>query len=355
MVAGDGPSASAGPPRARRRWLAGARRAAQRRRGAAACAAAPCCSATRTGWPRTGPTGCSSSAGRRCRGRSTRCWPIPRCGGDRHRRAAVGRRRPQQQPRSAALGQAGGGADRRVGGRRWRGPPAGRRRGRRRARRRAGADGGPARARRRRRAAAGALLVLGSSTPVRDVDRLAVPRGATSRCWPTAGVAGIDGTISTAVGAALVHGGPGVRAHGRPDVPARPDRAADRRGGAARPTSPWSCRTTTAAASSPSSSRARTGTPGLPAGVRHAARPRPGRRGPGAGLGRVARSPRPTSCRRRSRLGGPRVVVVRTDQRRRATCTRACAPPRRRPRRLTVGAGRGGAADAAGVSLRHGT
>jgi 2-succinyl-5-enolpyruvyl-6-hydroxy-3-cyclohexene-1-carboxylate synthase len=54
---------------------------------------------------------------------------------------------------------------------------------------------------------AGALLVLGSSTPVRDVDRLAVPRHDL-RVLANRGVAGIDGTISTAAGAALVHGGP---------------------------------------------------------------------------------------------------------------------------------------------------
>ncbi|MGZ4538093.1 MAG: 2-succinyl-5-enolpyruvyl-6-hydroxy-3-cyclohexene-1-carboxylic-acid synthase [Blastococcus sp.] len=53
----------------------------------------------------------------------------------------------------------------------------------------------------------GALLVLGSSTPVRDVDRLAVPRGDLT-VLANRGVAGIDGTISTAVGAALVHDGP---------------------------------------------------------------------------------------------------------------------------------------------------
>jgi 2-succinyl-5-enolpyruvyl-6-hydroxy-3-cyclohexene-1-carboxylate synthase len=54
---------------------------------------------------------------------------------------------------------------------------------------------------------AGALLVLGSSTPVRDIDRLAVPR-ADIAVLANRGVAGIDGTISTAVGAALAHGGP---------------------------------------------------------------------------------------------------------------------------------------------------
>ncbi len=59
----------------------------------------------------------------------------------------------------------------------------------------------------------GALLFLGSSTPVRDVDRLAVPRPDVT-VLANRGVAGIDGTVSTAVGAALVHqragGGPAV-------------------------------------------------------------------------------------------------------------------------------------------------
>jgi len=53
----------------------------------------------------------------------------------------------------------------------------------------------------------GAQLVLGSSNPVRDVALAAVPRrGLTVQS--NRGVAGIDGTVSTAIGAALAHDGP---------------------------------------------------------------------------------------------------------------------------------------------------
>jgi 2-succinyl-5-enolpyruvyl-6-hydroxy-3-cyclohexene-1-carboxylate synthase len=54
---------------------------------------------------------------------------------------------------------------------------------------------------------AGAQLVLGSSNPVRDVALAAVPR-ADVTVLSNRGVAGIDGTVSTAVGAALAHPGP---------------------------------------------------------------------------------------------------------------------------------------------------
>jgi 2-succinyl-5-enolpyruvyl-6-hydroxy-3-cyclohexene-1-carboxylate synthase len=53
----------------------------------------------------------------------------------------------------------------------------------------------------------GALLVLGSSNPVRDVAIAARPR-ADLIVHSNRGVAGIDGTVSTAVGAALAHGRP---------------------------------------------------------------------------------------------------------------------------------------------------
>lgn len=53
----------------------------------------------------------------------------------------------------------------------------------------------------------GGQLVLGSSNPVRDVALAAAPRdGLVLRS--NRGVAGIDGTVSTAVGAALAHDGP---------------------------------------------------------------------------------------------------------------------------------------------------
>ncbi|HEX4100993.1 MAG TPA: 2-succinyl-5-enolpyruvyl-6-hydroxy-3-cyclohexene-1-carboxylic-acid synthase [Pseudonocardiaceae bacterium] len=54
---------------------------------------------------------------------------------------------------------------------------------------------------------AGALLLLGSSNPIRDVSLAARPRRGLT-VLANRGVAGIDGTVATATGAALVHGGP---------------------------------------------------------------------------------------------------------------------------------------------------
>ncbi|MGH3779389.1 MAG: 2-succinyl-5-enolpyruvyl-6-hydroxy-3-cyclohexene-1-carboxylic-acid synthase, partial [Pseudonocardiaceae bacterium] len=54
----------------------------------------------------------------------------------------------------------------------------------------------------------GALLLLGSSNPIRDVSLAARPRRGLT-VLANRGVSGIDGTIATATGAALVHGGPG--------------------------------------------------------------------------------------------------------------------------------------------------
>jgi 2-succinyl-5-enolpyruvyl-6-hydroxy-3-cyclohexene-1-carboxylate synthase len=55
---------------------------------------------------------------------------------------------------------------------------------------------------------ADALLLLGSSNPIRDVSLAARPRRGLT-VLANRGVAGIDGAIATATGAALAHGGPG--------------------------------------------------------------------------------------------------------------------------------------------------
>lgn len=56
-------------------------------------------------------------------------------------------------------------------------------------------------------AAGKGLLVLGSSNPIRDVDLVAPVRVPGPRVLANRGLAGIDGTVSTAIGAALGHYG----------------------------------------------------------------------------------------------------------------------------------------------------
>ena len=76
----------------------------------------------------------------------------------------------------------------------------------------------------------GDQLVLGASNPVRDAALVGLnPHGIKVRS--NRGVAGIDGTVSTAIGAALAHdrtGGRTDRADRRPDIRARQLGAADR-------------------------------------------------------------------------------------------------------------------------------
>ena len=156
--------------------------------------------------------------------------------------AALGRPRARQHRRSAARTstrgwrcaraaragtRTGGGVDR---GRRPGWPGGGRR-----ARRRPGRGLTAARLARDVVATlpAGALLVLGSSTPVRDVDRLAVPRPGLT-VLANRGVAGHRRHDlhrgRRRAGAPGRRRRAGVRADGRPDVPARPHRPAHRRG-----------------------------------------------------------------------------------------------------------------------------
>jgi 2-succinyl-5-enolpyruvyl-6-hydroxy-3-cyclohexene-1-carboxylate synthase len=64
----------------------------------------------------------------------------------------------------------------------------------------------------------GSLLWVGSSMPIRDVDNSKMRPGADIRVLSSRGASGIDGTTSSAIGAALAHqgvgGGPGPSARG---------------------------------------------------------------------------------------------------------------------------------------------
>ena len=77
----------------------------------------------------------------------------------------------------------------------------------------------------------GDQLVLGASNPVRDAALVGLnTRGIKVRS--NRGVAGIDGTVSTAIGAALAHDGRTIAPDRRPDVRPRQLRPADRADGA---------------------------------------------------------------------------------------------------------------------------
>ena len=62
----------------------------------------------------------------------------------------------------------------------------------------------------------GALLWVGSSMPIRDVDNSKMRPGAGIRVLCSRGASGIDGTTSSAIGAALAHQGGGLAGHGSP-------------------------------------------------------------------------------------------------------------------------------------------
>ena len=165
------------------------------------CAATACCS---TPTSAAASSGSSSSATRPCPARSSGCWlaPTSRCWPPWRRGSGASGRSRRTRDRAADAPRPttppGSSSGRRPTARSRPARPAARRRARPHAvRRRSGAVS--------RALPPEGLLVVGASSPIRDLDLMARPYevGERRKVIANRGLSGIDGTVSTAIGAAL--------------------------------------------------------------------------------------------------------------------------------------------------------